>query len=124
MLKNFVPHVLFALLFLAFFIFESKQINKIKFDYEAQEKEIQKLHKEQFEKIAAVRLQEKLELEQNMKNLHDLLILNQKEYEKKLMDLFDKKKRESDIVSKKPAPDLVKDVSEATGIKIYDKGSQ
>jgi len=119
MLTKILPYLIAGVIAVGLFAYANKRISAVEYDYAEQAKQLQKIHKEEIDKINAAKEVEKAQLEANIIKLQQDLVVNQKEYEKKLADLSAKKEQEAKRLASKAPVDLADEVSKATGFKIY-----
>jgi len=118
MLKNFWPHIATVLIIAGLIFYGSSTVNKIKYDYEKQAKELQDISEIKMKKFEEARSIERAQLEENIRNLQRDLEANRIVYETQLTALQVKKKKEISILLEKEPLELAEDVGTATGFKV------
>lgn len=120
-LKKLLPYLLSVVAVFGIALYADSKISNLKFDYVKQQKELDRLHKQELDTLAAARAQEKAELQANIVKLQEDLLKNQKDYEKKLREINEKKEKEAKELAAKAPADLAQEVAAATGFKVYKK---
>jgi hypothetical protein len=118
MLKNFWPHIAAVLIIAGLIFYGSSTVNKIKYDYEKQAKELQDISEIKMKKFEEARSIERAQLEENIRNLQRDIEANRIAYETQLTALQVKKKKEISILLEKEPLELAEDVGTATGFKV------
>lgn len=127
-IKELIPYVLLVFIAGGLFLYGRNQLTAVKYDYEAQAAELKRLHNEELQKINEAREKEKQQLEENIRVLEVTLAKNKVDYEKKIKDLEEKRRKEvGDFVSQhgdNPTA-MAREISSTTGFKMYDpKGAK